>query len=53
MFLLTIVRILTSVSLDARDHLRVHDLILTLKENLGIPVWIKMRVFDDLEKTIR
>eukprot|EP00277_Geminigera_cryophila_P036931 CAMPEP_0173104188 /NCGR_PEP_ID=MMETSP1102-20130122/39017_1 /TAXON_ID=49646 /ORGANISM="Geminigera sp., Strain Caron Lab Isolate" /LENGTH=375 /DNA_ID=CAMNT_0013999507 /DNA_START=98 /DNA_END=1222 /DNA_ORIENTATION=- len=34
------------------DWDRVHDLILTLKLNLKVPVWAKIRVFPDLDKTI-
>ncbi|KAJ1476037.1 hypothetical protein T484DRAFT_1826331, partial [Baffinella frigidus] len=34
------------------DPDRVHDLILTLKENLTIPVWAKMRIKPSLEETL-
>ncbi len=34
------------------DWHRVHDLVLTLKQNLKIPVWAKIRVYNDVEKTI-
>jgi tRNA-dihydrouridine synthase 1 len=35
------------------DPDRVHDLILTLKERLPVPVWAKFRVFPDLDATLR
>ena len=34
------------------DWDRIHDLILTLKLNLRVPVWAKIRVYPDREKTI-
>ena len=33
------------------DWDRIHDLILTLKHNLKVPVWAKIRVYPDVEKT--
>jgi tRNA-dihydrouridine synthase 1 len=35
------------------DPDRVHDLILTLKESLPVPVWAKFRIFPDLADTLR
>ena len=34
------------------DWDRIHDLILTLKHNLRVPVWAKIRVYPDREKTV-
>jgi tRNA-dihydrouridine synthase 1 len=33
------------------DWDRVHDMILTLKQNLNVPVWAKIRIYPDLDRT--
>eukprot|EP00961_Rhodomonas_salina_P039561 531293-Rhodomonas_salina.1 len=34
------------------DWDRIHDMVLTLKEELKVPVWAKVRVFPDLARTL-